>query len=175
MQMEPHRDDGFGRPKLWGPYLWRALHLVALGYPTRPSDAERAAYRAFYENIAHVLPCATCAANYRRHLQEDLPLEPGLLDGGHDGALFAWTVRLHNLVNAELGAPRADWTPEQARRALMLPLPLPLPQLSSLQSSGPASGRRSSPAQPPSTAVLLCFAVLFAVAVIACAILLSRH
>ena len=96
---------------MWGPALWRAIHFIALGYPQRSaSDADRAAYRAFFESLDAVIPCQICATNYRRHLLE-LPID--------DGALFDWTVNLHNLVDKELGKADHTWTPQRAREALL--------------------------------------------------------
>lgn len=106
-------------PSAWGPQLWRAIHLVALGCPATLDARTADAYRSFFAGLADVIPCPTCAANYRRHLLE-LPVEPYLTEGRGD-RLFEWTVRLHNLVNAELQRPgsRPDWTPDQARDALL--------------------------------------------------------
>ena len=107
--------DGAGiPPNMWGPHLWRALHLVALGYPTVADTMTAAAYRDFFTRFANVIPCSNCSNNYRRHLLE-LPIDRFLT--GRD-ALFEWTVRLHNIVNAELGH-RSDWTPEAAYASLM--------------------------------------------------------
>ena len=104
-------------PSAWGPQVWRAIHLIALGCPPSLDASTAEAYRAFFTHLPDVLPCPSCAANYRRHLLE-LPIEPYLVSGEK---LFEWTVRLHNIVNAELRRPgsRPDWTPEQAREALM--------------------------------------------------------
>ena len=104
-------------PEIWGPSTWRAIHYVALGYPSAPSEDDVAAYGAFFGSLQRVLPCESCANNYRRHLRE-LPIEPYL----RSGRLFEWTVLLHNLVNRELGKAKGrggeDWTPEQALSAL---------------------------------------------------------
>ena len=89
-------------PRIWGPSVWAAIHLIALGYPADPSEDEKAAYRAFFTALGPVLPCAACSAHYAQNLQE-LPLEPALQAGG--AALFRWTVDLHNLVNAATGKP----------------------------------------------------------------------
>ena len=104
---------------VWGPALWRAIHYVALGYPAEPTDEQRSAYRRFFATLDAVIPCETCAQNYRRHLTE-LPLDAYL----ERGALFDWTVEMHNLVDRELGKASRDWTPAQARTAL-LAAPLP--------------------------------------------------
>jgi hypothetical protein len=96
--------------------MWRAIHYTALGYPASPSEDDVAAYGAFFGSLQSVLPCESCANNYRRHLG-DLPIEPFL----HAGRLFEWTVHLHNIVNRELGKARFDWTPDEARSALLPP------------------------------------------------------
>jgi FAD-linked sulfhydryl oxidase len=96
-------------PELWGPSTWRAIHFAALGYPSEPTEDDVTVYGAFFETLQRVLPCESCAVNYSKHLSE-LPIEPFL----RSGRLFEWTVRLHNIVNRELGKRRWDWTPEQA-------------------------------------------------------------
>lgn len=89
-------------PEVWGPILWRAVHLVALGYPDDPSATDVANYKQFFGAFGSVLPCPKCAYNYARHLQE-LPIDD-FLTGGHR-RLFEWSVHLHNIVNAEKGKP----------------------------------------------------------------------
>ena len=101
-------------PTVWGPSVWRALHLIALGYPPSPTDEDIRSYGAFFSALAAVIPCDSCSVNYRRHLIE-LPIEPFLVDG----RLFEWTVRLHSLVNAELGKADPDWTADRARRSIL--------------------------------------------------------
>lgn len=85
-------------PEYWGPYVWASIHLVCLGAPETLDAAQQQAYRSFFQQLPYVIPCASCA----RHLQENLakvPLEDAL--AGRDD-LFAWSVRLHNLVNTQL-------------------------------------------------------------------------
>lgn len=108
-------------PDVWGPPTWRAVHHIALGYPERAGPAEAAAYRAFFAALGPVLPCGTCADNYRRHVEHELPLTERAL-AGRD-ALFAWTVALHNLVNRETG--KRELSLPEARREYSHP---PSPQ-----------------------------------------------
>lgn len=99
------------QPSVWGPCVWRgAIHMIALGYPERPTPIDRSTYKAYYAELWKVLPCGRCSVNYRRHLDE-LPID-GFLGSGKD--LFEWTVRLHNIVNRELNKP--EYTVEQALR-----------------------------------------------------------
>lgn len=77
------------------------MHAVALNYPVHPSSKQVDAHRTFYTVLQDIIPCKTCAENYKKHLTE-LPLEPNLEDAGK---LFQWTVAMHNIVNKMLGKP----------------------------------------------------------------------
>jgi hypothetical protein len=94
-------------PAKWGSCGWSFLHYVALGYPARlPSVQDRRQYRAFFvDALPCVLPCLMCRNNLRRHITHAPPDQA--LSEGRD-ALFAWTVRLHNIVNRELGKQTVD-------------------------------------------------------------------
>jgi hypothetical protein len=92
------------QPDLWGKHLWKSLHFIALGFPSQPSSEEVAAYREFFENLWKIIPCYKCSVNYKRHLNE-LPIQQAL-EGKE--SLFNWTVRLHNIVNKELGKPEVS-------------------------------------------------------------------
>jgi Erv1 / Alr family len=89
---------------VWGPFMWKTIHHIALSYPSPPAPEERRAYRAFFENLHEVIPCKVCAANYRQHLKE-LPVSEFLVDAF---SLFSWTVHMHNLVNKMNG--KAEWS-----------------------------------------------------------------
>ena len=93
-------------PTKWGPCTWGFLHFVAMGYPAAPTAGDQAQYRAFFvETLPCVLPCKACRDNLRRHITHAPP--DAALAQGRD-ALFAWTVRLHNIVNRETGKPTMD-------------------------------------------------------------------
>lgn len=88
-------------PNQWGKYLWKSIHLIALGYPEVPNDVDKNVYSNYYTSLWKILPCFKCSINYKRHLIE-LPIE-SYLDSKK--SLFEWTVKLHNIVNKELGKP----------------------------------------------------------------------
>lgn len=96
-------------PKIWGKSFWTTLHIAALGYPDNPAPDEMGAYRQFFENFGNILPCKKCMANYRQHLLQ-LPIAPSLKSRD---SLFAWTVKLHNIVNNATG--KAEWTNDYAK------------------------------------------------------------
>lgn len=87
-------------PDLWGPSVWKALHLIALAYPREPDDDDIYAYKRFFYALANVLPCAMCSANYIANLSE-CKIDPYL----KSGKLFEWTVEMHNIVNRENDKP----------------------------------------------------------------------
>lgn len=98
-------------PEIWGPPFWAAIHLACLAAP-KALDGERAAgYRAFLTSLQHVLPCKKCRAHYAQNLAA-LPLDDATIAGGRD-ALFAWSVAVHNRVNAANGKP--EMAPDAAR------------------------------------------------------------
>jgi hypothetical protein len=86
-------------PKIWGKYVWVSIHVIALGYPDKPSDEDKKNYKEYFLNLWKVLPCYKCSINYLRHLEE-LPIDGVLAD---NISLFKWTVDLHNIVNKETG------------------------------------------------------------------------
>lgn len=160
---------------VWGPALWRAIHFIALGYPSVPTEADAVAYRSFFESLDKVIPCDVCAKNYRRHFEE-IPIDGYLLGdrGGDSPSLFDWTVKLHNVVDAELGKADSEWSSVRAKEALFAGRWTTTPP-----SGGAAGGapRRPPPPPPPPTtespwqllaiflAVLLILAALAAILV----------
>lgn len=88
-------------PDIWGKHMWFSIHFIAQDYPLEPTQDDVNSYKHFFENLWKVLPCYKCSVNYKRHLKE-LPIDQYLESRE---LLFAWTVELHNIVNAELGKP----------------------------------------------------------------------
>lgn len=89
-------------PEVWGPFFWHTIHIVAMGYPEKPTYAQKKAAKEFYESLQYLLPCSVCRQHYAQHLAV-APITPHL-DRRQD--LFKWTVDLHNAVNQSLGKPR---------------------------------------------------------------------
>lgn len=96
------------KPSIWGPYVWTSVHMIALGYPEKPSDTDKLNYKTFFSSLGNVVPCTTCSKNYTRHFLE-LPIDTFLES---KKSLFTWTVKLHNIVNIETGKP--IWSIDQA-------------------------------------------------------------
>jgi len=87
-------------PEIWGPYLWKSIHFIALGYPKNPCIQDKLDFKEFFINLHKVIPCFSCAKNYKRHLDELPPIDNYLKS---NMTLFEWTWMLHNIVNKELG------------------------------------------------------------------------
>jgi len=88
-------------PSTWGPFFWHTMHLVALGYPMKPTYAEKRAAKEFYESLTHLIPCPLCKLHYADHVKEN-PITPSL---DSKETLFKWTIQIHNLVNKDLKKP----------------------------------------------------------------------
>ena len=93
------------KPSVWGPPGWRFMHYVSLGYPEKPSDSEKQQYKVFYESLQHVLPCHTCAQNYKENLKE-MPIDDAL---GSRDSLVKWVIDIHNKVNVETGKKTLEY------------------------------------------------------------------
>ncbi len=95
-------------PTVWGPFFWMTIHIVALGYPSKPSYTEKRSAKQFFESLANLIPCPVCREHYKQHITKN-PITPNL-DSRTD--LFKWTVDLHNAVNETQGKPK--WTVDEA-------------------------------------------------------------
>lgn len=87
-------------PNIWGPHLWKSLHMITMGYPNEPTDEQKKNYKSFFENFYLVIPCSICANNYKQHLI-DIPLTNNVLK--NKDSLVRWVIDIHNLVNKETG------------------------------------------------------------------------
>jgi hypothetical protein len=87
------------QPDVWGPHGWKFIHYVALGYPDKPTDADKTAYRNFYESLSDILPCQGCADHYRETIQA-FPVKDHLASRDQ---LLRWSFDIHNTVNKRIG------------------------------------------------------------------------
>lgn len=87
-------------PNIWGPHLWKALHMISVGYPNEPNDYQKQHYKSFLENFYQVIPCSICSNNYKRHLEE-LPITDDVMKNRQN--LSKWVIDIHNIVNKEQG------------------------------------------------------------------------
>jgi len=104
--------DGFS-PRLWGPQLWRVMHLVSVNYPLNPTRVQQRAYYNFFNSLKCILPCKTCREEFNKMVSRPpytltpalFAQRPGDPPGTARRRLAQYVVTLHNVVNARLGKP----------------------------------------------------------------------
>jgi hypothetical protein len=96
-------------PNIWGPHLWKALHMISIGYPSEPNEEQKQNYKYFFENVYKVIPCSVCSNNYKKHLIE-LPIVSETMKNRQN--LAKWLINIHNIVNKEHGKIEID--PDEA-------------------------------------------------------------
>jgi hypothetical protein len=87
-------------PNLWGPHLWKFMHLFTLSYPNEPTEEEKDSAYNFFTAIQTVLPCEKCRYNFKNHLET---LTEEVLDSNEN--LVKWLFNIHNEVNKSTGKP----------------------------------------------------------------------
>lgn len=101
-------------PEVWGPPTWRALHLMAEGYPDRPTPPVRRRCRAFLEALPWMLPCEACGFHARHFLQQ---YQGGVKQiASCRDTLRCFLVDLHNAITSHTRPEAAPWSPSQAER-----------------------------------------------------------
>lgn len=74
---------------------WTTMHLFATLYPEAPTPEDRQrAVRYMQQDFPNTLPCTICQTHFKERAQNVYPHTVSR------GALFAWTVDMHNSVNA---------------------------------------------------------------------------
>lgn len=53
-------------PKVFGPVFWKTYDIVVDTYPKHPDKKHREAVKMFFRSQKYVIPCASCAQNYRK-------------------------------------------------------------------------------------------------------------
>ena len=114
-----------GEPRIFGPIIWPALHVMAENYPESPAPRHHLACTQFLEGLPYLLPCGYCGSRLlREEAQTKLPAGKGEAMEAclrrHDireacssrDAFRAFLVEAHNNVNRHNDKP--TWTPAQA-------------------------------------------------------------
>ncbi len=93
-------------PDVWGPYGWKFIHFVALGYPKNPTEEDKLNYKTFFMLIPSILPCSICSAHFADNLLK-YPITDDILTDRIK--LFNWSVDMHNEVNIINEKKRIDY------------------------------------------------------------------
>jgi len=106
MSREKERFPAIGMsPAVWGPIFWTTMHIVSLGYPAEPTEADKAGAIAFFNSLATTIPCPICKTHYKVFLEKS-PVE-AVINSRHE--LIHWVFDLHNDVNEQLGKRRISF------------------------------------------------------------------
>jgi hypothetical protein len=100
---EPFPQIGMS-PSVWGPIMWWTMHIVTLGYPDQPTEQDKKAAIDFFKSLEYMIPCPICKEHYKVNIAK-FPVEAAT---GSRTDLILWVVKIHNMVNEELGKPQVS-------------------------------------------------------------------
>jgi hypothetical protein len=83
-------------PNVWGPYGWKFIHYITLGYPSKPTEDDKKIYYDFFILLAKVLPCSICGHHFSENMKVT-PLSSEVLSSRQK--LVEWGIEMHNHVN----------------------------------------------------------------------------
>ncbi len=83
-------------PEVWGPYGWKFIHYITLGYPPKPTEDDKKLYYDFFTLLAKVLPCSICGHHFSENMKIT-PLTSEVLSSRIK--LVEWGIEMHNHVN----------------------------------------------------------------------------
>lgn len=100
------------KPSMWGPQVWRVLHIMALNQP-RYAEPDSKHFERYLYQLMEVLPCVTCRLEMAEILKRVPPHT--FLQHGRAGAVGLIYV-YHTLVSRRLypQAPPATFLQEEA-------------------------------------------------------------
>lgn len=97
-------------PRVFGPWLWQTLHVIAEFYPDVPNSATVVACQKFTSSLPLMLPCDHCGY----HLNETIHMYTGEPICASSRALQTFLVYGHNRVSQNVHPNRTNWTYDQA-------------------------------------------------------------
>lgn len=95
-----YNEDGI-LPSIWGPPMWKSLHLISFGYPKNPSNDDKNHYKSFFQLLAYILPCKACRESYYYFINHGDTILNDDVFKNRDTLTF-WLYNLHNAVNKKL-------------------------------------------------------------------------
>jgi hypothetical protein len=87
--------------KIWGKSGWKFLFCIAYEYPREPTYTDIQNYERFFQSLQFILPCESYRRQYSKQYKR-VPIQPYLTTTSY---LFQWVLKMHNLVNQEIGRP----------------------------------------------------------------------
>ena len=87
-------------PLVWGPFGWKFIHYITMGYPNNPSSEHKQNYLNFFNTLQYILPCSICSAHFQENMKNN-PLTDNILS--NKAQFIEWGINMHNLVNIKNG------------------------------------------------------------------------
>lgn len=100
-------------PAIWGPHVWRFLHVAAALPPVRSRAKDK--WRSVLEALRVALPCPECTGHYQAWHRAH-PFRAMIGGRAVQRAATRWVLDLHNDVNRRRGV--AQWTAAQVDAAV---------------------------------------------------------
>ena len=94
---------------IWGPPLWKALHVAAQFSAARNHAGN---WNTIMNALKTDLPCPDCSSHYNAWIKNNV-LRTTVLPNGIQSAITTWLLRLHNTVNIRNGC--GAWTVDQMK------------------------------------------------------------
>lgn len=80
-------------PPIWGPHVWKFLHILALSYPINPSSKEQDSMIKFLNLLCIILPCPMCSEHCSTYIENNKP------NVKNRDSFKKWLFDFHNDVN----------------------------------------------------------------------------
>lgn len=84
------------------------MHFASFRFPESPTMQQSAAAARWIEDLAHMLPCPTCAEHWTEYVSQNPP------SAFNRRTLSRYVFDAHNAVNRRIGKRQLSW--ETARR-----------------------------------------------------------
>lgn len=98
-------------PRLFGPWVWKMLHIMGVWYADTPTQQAQDACHSFVHALPLMLPCDHCGY----HLNETIQNYTKTICTSSD-ALHSFLVHAHNRVSENVHPDRANYTDDDARQ-----------------------------------------------------------
>ncbi len=112
MKMSSSAHVDLSNPNIWGPVLWKFLHIMAFNYPENPNPQTKASSRQFFYSLRHLLPCETCRIHYNELISKRQP------ESDSAKSIQEWVLWLHNEVSARTNPNAQPWSIAQLNKSL---------------------------------------------------------
>ena len=97
-----------GDPRVFGPNIWKTLHVMAQNFPDEPNTDTIENCRAFIKSLPYMLPCSQCGYHFKEFTEDYLDKNPDPCQ--NQTSLVKFFVDAHNNVSKNTNPTRLPWT-----------------------------------------------------------------